>query len=588
MLFFQKLKFGWPAAIATLLAIAGTHAQSLPIVIDSQFDDWTTEAVDFQDATGDGAGIDLLNFSVANDENYLFLRLALANELLLTENNALTLYLDTDNNPLTGKVLNGIGAELEVKFGDREARFYYGNSSFTIGLDNVKFHHLPTVSSEVFEMAIGRDVNLLGNIPLFTGNTVKVLFRDGAADQMPNAGQTFSYQFDDTPTPATELFSLEKENPQHIRLLTWNVLSDGLDDGDRADHFQRVLNVLKPDIVTFNECWDMTAPQVATFMNVAAPLGNFQSWKAVKLDEGNVTVSRFPIQQSWNFYPGHRLTASLIDLPNSIYQKDLLVINGHLRCCTSGNYNRQLEADAFVKFILDAKTPGGVIDLPEGTPFVLSGDLNLVGWRQQLTTLLTGQIVNTGIFGMGGPLDWDGTGLLDVISRQTDQRMAYTWRNDGSSYPPSRIDYHICSNSVMEVEKAFTLQTEIMSTQRLIQYGLQQYDTKSASDHFPKVTDFSLAALTAAKEPSAVGLGLNISPNPTGGPARVVFEMKKNGRANLSLSRADGSTVRVWQEQLNTGQQTIPLDLSGLPSGVYIFEIKTGGQAQRARIVKIE
>ena len=586
MFFLKKISLNLLAAIVLLLPVSFLNAQSLPIVIDSQFGDWTAEAVEFQDATGDGTNIDLLSFSVANDESYLFLRLEMANEVLLTENNSLTLYLDTDNNPLTGKVLSGIGAELEVRFGDREARFYYGNSNYTIGLDNVKFSHQPTVSNEVFEMAIGRNVNLLGNIPLFPGNTVSILFRDGTNDQMPNSGQTFSYLFDNTPTPATELFSLEKENPQHIRLLTWNVLGDGLDDIDRAEHFKRVLSVLKPDIVTFNECWDMTAPQVATFMNVAAPLGNFQSWKAVKLDQGNITVSRFPILQSWNFFSGHRLTASLIDLPDGIYQKNLLVINGHLRCCTSGNYNRQLEADAFAAFILDAKTPGGVIDLPEGTPFVLSGDLNLVGWRQQLTTLLTGQIVNTGTFGPGGSPDWDGTDLLDVIARQTDQRMAYTWRNDGSSYPPSRIDYHLCSNSVMEVEKAFTLQTEIMSPARLAQYGLQQYDTKSASDHFPKVTDFSLMALTATSEPATSSFELKITPNPTSGAFSAACQMKKNGKATFSISRADGSAVRQWQEPLSAGPQTLPVDVSDLPSGIYIFEIKTGGQTEQARIVK--
>ena len=54
------------------------------------------------------------------------------------------------------------------------------------------------------------------------------------------------------------------------------------------------------------------------------------------------------------------------------------------------------------------------------------GDLNLVGDRQQLTTLVTGEIINTQLFGNGGPPDWDETDLEDLISQQTDKRTAYT------------------------------------------------------------------------------------------------------------------------------------------------------------------
>ena len=53
------------------------------------------------------------------------------------------------------------------------------------------------------------------------------------------------------------------------------------------------------------------------------------------------------------------------------------------------------------------RTVGDDIDLPEGTPIVLSGDLNLVGESQVLKTLLTGDIQNEITFGKGGLLDWD-------------------------------------------------------------------------------------------------------------------------------------------------------------------------------------
>ena len=70
--------------------------------------------------------------------------------------------------------------------------------------------------------------------------------------------------------------------------------------------------------------------------------------------------------------------------------------------------------------------------MPYGTPFVIRGDLNLVGYSQQLTTLLTGDIVNNTIYGDDIEPDWDESDLNDVISFQADQRMAYTWENNYS------------------------------------------------------------------------------------------------------------------------------------------------------------
>ena len=83
-------------------------------------------------------------------------------------------------------------------------------------------------------------------------------------------------------------------------------------------------------------------------------------------------------------------------------------------------------------FVRDARTPGGQIDLDTGTPVVITGDLNLVGFARQLETLLTGDIADEGAHGPDFTPDWDGTDLLDVIARQTEKRMSYTWRRDTS------------------------------------------------------------------------------------------------------------------------------------------------------------
>ena len=43
--------------------------------------------------------------------------------------------------------------------------------------------------------------------------------------------------------------------------------------------------------------------------------------------------------------------------------------------------------DALIQFIHDAKTNGGIIDLPINTPISFSGDMNLVGYSDNIIRL---------------------------------------------------------------------------------------------------------------------------------------------------------------------------------------------------------
>ncbi len=520
-------------------------------------------------------------------KNHLFIKLELAEEINLVDNQKLTLYLDTDQNAATGNFLNGIGAELEVRLGEKEVFYELPSGSGFMSLNDLIFRAQPSVTSKVFEMAF--DLRAVSNAGLdfFTSDGVRFIWKDEtgpSGDEMPNNGSTFTYIFDNTPTPPIDPIELTKSESKSVRMVSWNTKNNGLDDLDRKPFFEKILGVLQPDIITFNECWDINEFQVASFMNAAVPIGNFQNWKAIKLDEGNITVSRFPILQNWLVFPGQRLTASLIDIPEDISPNDLLVINAHFRCCEN-DFDRQREADAFVKFILDAKTQGGVIDLPENTPFVLSGDLNLVGDRQQLNTLLTGTVVNTSQFGLGGPLDWDGSDLMDVISLHTDDRMTFTWRNDFSDFPPSRIDYHIISSSVINVDKSFTLNTDAMSAERLDLFGLLPNDVRNASDHLPKTLDLLLPMPVPVDE-SNKSTNHRVFPNPINSYCDIVFEMARGSKVLFSVKNSNGLEIQNWKISYPIGEQTFRMDFSHFPSGVYFLEMVMPTKATVIKLVK--
>ncbi len=524
--------------ILTLLIIlyvsCSVFAQALPIGIDGRFNDWNNATANFTDTQGDGADYDLLSFSVSNDSAYLYIKFALSEEILLNDYNDLRIEIDGDNNASTGYSINGIGAELGFIFGERFGYFDYGPGTENVYHHDIDFYALPTVTSDTFEIAIGRNVMPDGSTPLFTSNTIKLCFvdNDSGGDWMPNSGTTFSYTFDDTPVETYAPIAFEKENESDIRLMTFNTLFDGLIDGTRVNSFKRIITAADPDIITFNECWDTQASEARNLLNIWLPISG-DTWKCVYGVYGNITCAKYPINDTYTVIVTsdggytNRIAASLIDLPTS-YPRDIMIINTHLKAAGGDENNqiRQEEADAIIRFIRDIKTPGGALTLPVNTPFIISGDLNLVGYSQQLTTLLTGDIVNNAVYGPDTPPDWDNTDLLDVISFQSDVRMAYTWKDIATSYWPGRLDYAIATETGFHAANAFTVNTGVMSPERLALYGLQAGDSQNASDHFAKVTDFYMDANIAIENMTSND-AFQLRPNPSNGVFTI--ELKHSG-----------------------------------------------------------
>ena len=137
----------------------------------------------------------------------------------------------------------------------------------------------------------------------------------------------------------------------------------------------------------------------------------------------------------------------------ALYGKPTLFTSSHLKCCggPTNEAKRQAEADEFMAFHRDAMEPGGDLTLPEGSPFIFGGDLNMVGLGDPIVTLQTGNIYDEATYGEDFAPDWDGTGMLELPILQADRPMDYTWRNDNSDYAPGKLDYAIVSDGVVQV-----------------------------------------------------------------------------------------------------------------------------------------
>jgi len=131
------------------------------------------------------------------------------------------------------------------------------------------------------------------------------------------------------------------------------------------------------------------------------------------------TISRYPIEDSWGL-DGNLVT--LIDTTPAIGVK-LLMVSAHLPCCEN-DATRQVEVDRIAAFIRDAKDPGVRSSIPENTAILISGDMNFVGDAQQLRTFVTGDISGQRDLRPDYEPDWDGSGLLDVISRHSAKRLS--------------------------------------------------------------------------------------------------------------------------------------------------------------------
>lgn len=480
------------AFLVALLIGCAAFAQSAPILVNGRFDDWVLPGQGIVDANSPSSGIDITGLDVRNDDERLFLRISFVQEIDLQDDlvpQTVRLYIDADNDASTGlAVQTGYGAELQIRFDTRTVTQYVP-SAVNVGWASIGLVPLPTVTSDTFEMAINRSAVPDGVHPLFSSSTIKVLLKDtDGNDVLPEVGSVFSYTFDTAPVVPYQSVPLERIDPSHVRMMAWNVLGDGIISGPLQDEYQRILQSIAPDVIGFSECVSSTAAQVKMRLDTWLPIGG-TGWHTLKDDFDMIVASRWPITGSWPALS--RQFPVLIDLPSS-YATDLLFTAAHLNCCTA-DATRQQQVDAWAQFVLDAKLPGGVLALGANTPVVYAGDLNLVGYAQQLTTLMTGAIVNTGTYGNGGPLDWDGTTLTDALMPQSDERSAFTWANTAGSYPPGRLDYLLYSDAVMQMQRCFALRTATMSAARLAQCGLNAGDTDAASDHLPVVADFALA-----------------------------------------------------------------------------------------------
>lgn len=545
------------------------------INIDEDFSDWESIPVFYEDAFGDNleTSIDFEILKIINDNQYLYMYLEVGSEINLQENNTISLLIDLDQNSETGESFHGIGYEFIFNFGERNGQFYNPNqesfNSYDIGLVTA-----PTVSSTVFEMKINRDASIDG-VSLFTSSSFDFLIRSASSngDLLPdNGSSTLTYSFDSEQIFSPEPYSLEKDSPTDLRILSYNVERDNLFNPTAKENFQRIFKAIKPDIIGLEEVYNNSGQDAANIIEEFLPLEENEQWYSGDTGNDNLIVSRYPIVKQASISGN---AAYLLDLG----ERELLAIVAHPPCCDN-NENRQNEIDEFMAFVRDSKT-GQKFDIAENTPIVIMGDMNLVGFAEQQTTLITGDIINEDNYGSDFDPDWDGTSLEDLKPKNPGLPTTITWYSESSSFGAGRLDYIVYSGSVLEAKNSFSLFTPEMNPDSLTAYGLEKNDAVLASDHLPLVGDFVLKTLTSSEidseNPQDFELYQNY-PNPFNPTTVISFQLEKPSEITLTVFDTIGRVVEtLFDGSKSTGKHSIAFDAKSLPSGLYYYTLSVNG-----------
>jgi hypothetical protein len=218
--------------------------------------------------------------------------------------------------------------------------------------------------------------------------------------------------------------------------------------------------------------------------------------------------------------------------------------------------------------------------------------MNFVGWRQQLDTIVTGDIVDNATYGPDSPPDWDGTDLAVPPSRHPDGRAGYTWRSDTSSSYPGLLDWIFYTDSALTLHHHYILETRTLLPATRTATGLQATDIPTASDHAPRVADFTVGTYVSSVPGAGGALPARLlpnAPNPFNPATELRFALDGPGQAALNVYDLQGRLVRAFTAaRFEAGTHAVTWDgrdAAGrsVASGVYevVLSARVGAQMVR-------
>lgn len=525
---------------------AETDTSYRTISIDGTFTDWegVSPVCDNIVVMNDDACLDLAKVWVAHDDNWVYLRFEVGNVVNLQGMScAISLCLDIDGNEETGTDKSKIGGSTGLKGADIELLFspgikngnnshFYGTSAYvytentdaqpdeTATTDTTKINpyllqtsFAPTTAASQFELRIKRGILIeKSGINTFTGQTFSgLLVTKTRSGLIIDNTDTFTHVLNNTVSSKTDatqtdintkeistpdlynvpviqiegqnepVYALSSRKAQSVRFITWNVEQGSI--FNNPEPFSRVLYALQPDVICFQELGNNANSQkLKDWLDEYVP--ERSGWEAtVSPDTGTGIATRLPntpmgpVQMPELTTSNRKLRATTLMINSSQGAgRRIATMSTHLKCCGIAGDSSDLKRIDEAEIIHTIMQKISMSDSPSA--IVIMGDFNLVGSKKPLDIIAAN-------------LDYDNSNLLVVNPYVLGDNTNTTWRDDGQSFLPGRLDYILVSDSTVTVERAFILDSSKLDSNTLKYYNIQEQDNHNASDHLPSVVDLT-------------------------------------------------------------------------------------------------
>jgi endonuclease/exonuclease/phosphatase family metal-dependent hydrolase len=501
-------------AFLSLAAGCSPTAERLPpVLLDGAFSEWADATVVVEDAAdAPRAAVDIRSIRGLDEAAWLFLSMDLGREVnAQSMPGTLHLLVDGDDDEATGTAMNGMrgvdlvvdlshrqGSGRGVGFSMRAARpdgALETFSSYALGVTVA-----PTWAASRFELRISRlGATEVG--PLAERIRLKAVYTEGedALDETAVGSYAFRTVAEEAVPEPTDEWSTGPEGS--VRVVAWNV--SGGSFTANAEGFARVLAALEPDVLILDEvAGGITADAVQDFLSLE-PMEELGSWHFVLGESGGrqrtVVAARdrairpAESMRRVDYGPG-ALEALAARLPAEAGR--LVEIERERGLSATGAWIDMGGTEVlFVPVdlqsagwagspqdllrILQARTIRGHILEERGdarAPVIVGGDLNLVGSRDPLDTLIA-------------HLDTDDSDLMMVDAKRLGERTHSTWRSADTPFAPGRLDFILVPDAAAEVVGSFVFGTEDLGRETLQRLGLEPELSERLSDHLPVVAD---------------------------------------------------------------------------------------------------
>jgi hypothetical protein len=175
--------------------------------------------------------------------------------------------------------------------------------------------------------------------------------------------------------------------------------------------------------------------------------------------------------------------------------------------------------------------------------------------------------------------------------------MGYTWRKDGSSFNPGKLDYLFYSDASIDTGKHYILNTLAMDQNSLSEYNLQSDDTQEASDHLPLVFDMVINSELGVRDGSNLPSSIKVYPNypnPFNPKTTIEYAIPLESNVRLKIFDILGRKVLTLLDEFQKpGYKSILWDGkdsfgNSVSAGMYFYVLEVGRKKEIMKMVLLK